>query len=119
MLPGVLALFRSVCSDTAVLLGHVNQTGLPVVFQIDESTGVIRLDPQLAASVPENRSKDILVVSLLMEILSAVIHRVASNFLVLVVWVRGFFQSPFHRVNVDTLSLEKKLYSKVLIPMIS
>lgn len=52
-------------------------------------------DPQLMASVQENRSKDILVFSLL----SAVIYRVASNFLVPVVWVRGFFQSLFHHVK--------------------
>lgn len=47
-------------------------------------------DPQLMASVQENRSKDIPVVSLLIGILSAVIHRVASDSLVPLVWGRGF-----------------------------
>lgn len=67
-------------------------------FRVGRSAGMIHLDPQcgghgpqLMVSVQENRSKDILVVSLL----SAVIYRVASNFLVPVVWVRGFFKASF------------------------
>lgn len=51
--------------------------------------------PQLMVSVRENISKDIPVVSLLIEILSAVIHSVASNPLIPVVWVKGFFKACF------------------------
>lgn len=103
LLPGVSSLFRSIsCLDTMVLLDHVNQMGSLCFFSVGRSTGMIHLDPQcgghdpqLMASVQENRSKDILGVSLLITILSAVIHRVANNYLVPVVWVRGFFKACF------------------------
>lgn len=103
LLPGVSSLFRSVCClDTMVLLGHVNQRGSLCFSELGGSTRMIHVDrglhivdPESMASVQENRSKDILVVSLPIEIVSAVIHRVARNFLVLVVWVRGFFKACF------------------------
>lgn len=86
---------------------------------------MIRLDtqcgghhPQLMASVQLNSSKEILVVSLLVEILGEVTHGVAATCWFL--WCGPeAFSKPVSCVNVDNFSLEKKPYSKVLVPVIS